>query len=388
MLVSLALKSGRQHFVKLIGIMALVLGSLSLFVAAAACNAGPPPSVPPEEVLKLGFSSAVPQKHEGKVGVPRLPDGLTYKDVIPPGKYDEPDVLVLDPSEKYLYFVGKGEDGPVYRVELANGDVIQLTKGLHRLGGIGFYEPGNMLVVGEEGTGAGPQERKLGFWYPVKPDVPDQPHPEPLRAMGQYRAEGFQVVGRDTIYLVEDLPQGGHVYKYVLDSPPDLGKGTLYVLKKDEGWIKTAFLQAPDTGKEGTAFAQAEGIRMGLDGKLYMVVSAEAENKIVTIEPDTGKITDFVTTRIKGTKGFERPDQIAFNPQGVLFIGEDVDVGDIWAALPDGPDEDTLSDGVFRLATGLPHVQGLQFTKDGSTFYVAQKGLVDSIIAITGFKYR
>lgn len=363
------------------------LGCLFILLLVSACTPAPP-TASEEAIRKLGFDpSTVEQKHKGKVGVPGLPAGFTYKEVIPPGKYDEPDVIALDPTEKYLFFVTKDEypNGAVYRVDLQSGDVMMLAKGFHRMGGIGYYPQGNLVVVGEEGTGTGPMERKLGFWYAVKPDVQNQPTPPPLRAMGQYRAEGFLPVGRDTIYLTEDLPQGGHIYKYVLDSPPDLTKGTLYTFKENEGWIKTAFLEAPDTGKEGTKYAAAEDIELGPDGKLYVVISGQAENKVVALDPQTAKVTNFVIAK---TKGFERPDQIAFSPQGVLFIGEDVNVGDIWAALPDGPDDDTLSDGVYRFLTGMPRIQGIVFTKDGSTLYAAQKGEVDSIIAISGFKYR
>lgn len=361
---------------------------LTLLLSILSCTPAAPTAS--EDVIRqLGFDpSTVAQKHQGKVGVPGLPAGFTYKEVIPAGKYDEPDVIALDPTEKFLYFVTKAEypDSAVWRVDLASGEVIRLTTGLHRLGGIAYYAPGNVVVVGEEGTGAGPLEHKRGFWYAVRPDVPDQPTPPPLRAMGQYRAEGFEPVGADTIYLVEDQPNGGYVYKYVLDSPPDLAKGTLYVLKENEGWIKTTYLTAPDTGKEGTKFYAAEDAHMGSDGKLYMVISATAETRVVAIDPVSAKVTNFVTAG--KTKGFERPDQLAFSPTGVLFIGEDKDAGDVWAALPDGPDEDTFSDGVYRFLTGVSGIQGIVFSKDGSTLYVAAPEQVDTIFAISGFKFR
>ncbi|MBI4298451.1 MAG: hypothetical protein HY666_01645 [Chloroflexi bacterium] len=371
---------------KAANVLWLAVVSLTLALNISGCSEAPL-VVSSEAIKKLGFDpSTVKQKHSGKIGVPGLPDGFTYKEVVSPGEFDEPDVIALDPTEKFLYFVTKGEypDSSVYRVDLVSGEIMRLATGLHRLGGITYYQPGNVLIVGEEGTGIGPTENKLGFWYGLRPDVVDQPTPPPLRAMGQYRAEGIEPVGADTIYLGEDQPHGGYVYKYVLDSPPDLTRGTLFVLKENEGWIKTNYLEAPDTGKEGTKFYAAEDMHMGPDGKLYLVISAEAENRVVAIDPITAKVTDFVSGK---TKGFRRPDQLAFSPSGVLFITEDVDVGDIWAALPDGPDEDSLSDGVYRFLTGLPYIQGIVFTKDGTTFYVAQKGDVDSIIAISGFKY-
>ena len=358
--------------------------SLAMLFSIAACTEAPP-VVSEEDVQKLGFDpSTVKQEHEGEIGVPGLPIGFTYQEVVPSGEYDDPDVIALDPTESFLFFVTHPQypDGAVYRVDLATGEVIRLMTGLHRPGGIAYYEPGNVLIVGEEGTGTGPLEGKLGFWYPVLPHVSDQPTSSPLRAMGQYRAEGIEIVSPDTIYLGEDQPRGGHIYKYVLDSPPDLSKGTLYVFKEDEGWITTTELQAPDTGKEGTDFFAGEDMHLGPDGKLYFVVSARAETKVVAVDLQTADVTNFVTAK---TKGFERPDQLAFSPNGILWITAG---GDVWAALPDGPDEDTLSDGVYRFLTGLDAVQGIWFTRDGSTFYVAARGRTDGVFAIKGFNFN
>lgn len=365
----------------------LVVGFLALLLVASACSESQP-EASPEDIQKLGFDPSTVGDGEGKK-VPGLPAGFTYAEVVPTGKYSDPDVIALDPTEKYLFFVThlQSPDGEVYRVNLETGEATRLIRGLQRPGGIAYYEPGNVLIVGEEGTGAGPEELKRGFWYVIKPDVPDQAVPPPLRAMGQYRAEGIEPVKNapGTIYLGEDQPRGdgGHLYKYILDSPPDLTTGTLYVFKKNDGWIKTEHLEAPDTGKGGTNFVAAEDMHIGSDGKLFVVISALAENKVVAIDLVTAKVTDFVIA--KGNKGFERPDQLAFSPNGVLFITAG---GEVWAALPDGPDDDTLSDGVFRFLKDLDTVQGIWFTRDGSTFYLAARGETDGIFAISGFNFQ
>ncbi|MBI2856451.1 MAG: hypothetical protein HYX93_06360 [Chloroflexi bacterium] len=361
----------------------LMVGFLALLLIASACSESQP-EASPEDILKLGFDPSTVGDGEGKK-VPGLPAGFTYTEVVPTGKYSDPDVIALDPTEKYLFFVThlQSPDGEVYRVDLETGEATRLIRGLQRPGGIAYYEPGNVLIVGEEGTGLGPDELKQGFWYAINPDVPDQDIPQPLRAMGQARWEGFEIVSADTMYLGEDQPHGGPIYKYIVDSPPDLTKGTLYVFKKDEGWIKTQYLEAPDTGKEGTDFFAAEDMHIGPDGKLYMVISAQAENKVVAIDIVTAKVTDFVIA--KGNKGFERPDQLAFSPNGVLFITAG---GEVWAALPDGPDDDTLSDGVFRFLKDLDTVQGIWFTRDGSTFYLSARAATDGIFAISGFNFQ
>ncbi|MBI4311477.1 MAG: hypothetical protein HY681_06815 [Chloroflexi bacterium] len=362
--------------------------TLALTVALGACGGQAAPTGISEEVKgKLGFDpSTVEQEHKGEIGVPGLPEGFTYEELVPRKAVEEPDVIALDPSEKYLYFVTHlaHPDGSVYRVDLATKDLMRLTTRLHRPGGISYYAPGDFLIVAEEGTGVGPQERELGFHRIVMKDQPDQPPPPPVRAMGQFRGEGILPVGDGSvIYLMEDLPQGGHLYKYEVAASPDLTKGTLYTFKQDQGWIKTAYLEAPDTGKEGTAYFAGEDIHMGKDGKLYAVLSAEAETRVVTIDLNTAKLSNFVTAG--KTKGFERPDQMAFAPNGTLFV---TGSGDIWAALPDGPDEDTLSDGVYRFLTGLGTVQGIQFTGDGSTLYVAARGEGDVVIAVKGFQWK
>lgn len=367
--------------------------ALVTVVAASGC-AGPqsPPQPPSSDIIgRLGFDpSTVAPEHEGNIGEPGLPAGFTYKNVVPQGKYDDTDVIALDPTERYLFFVAHLQypDGSVYRVDLSTGHVIRLTTGLHRPGGIAYYQPGNVLLVAEEGTGAGPQERQLGFYRAVRPDIADQPTPPPLRAMGQYRGEGVEVASPDTIYLGEDQPNGGPIYKYILDSPPDLSRGTLYVFKENQGWIKTAVLDAPDTGKEGTNFYAGEDMHLGPDGKLYLVLSARAETRVVAIDLTTARVTNFVTATTPYANKrppFESPDQLAFAPNGTLFITAG---GDVWAAIPDGPDEDTLSDGVYRFLTGLDVVQGIWFTRDGSTFYVAARARADVVLAITGFKFQ
>ena len=363
----------------------LVIGLLGVACAQSAPTASP--AVTNVDIPKLGFDPAtVNPKHEGKIGVPGLPAGFTYKDLVTPGKYDDPDIIAFDPSQRYLFFDTHLEapGGSVYRVDLTTLDVMRLTTGVHRPGGTAYYKPGNVVIVAEEGTGVGPEQNQRGFHRAVLPDVPDQPTPPSLRAMGQYRGEGMAFAGADTIYLSEDHPDGGHIYKYVLDAPPDLSKGILYVLKQDAGWIKTAFLEAPETGKEGTKFFQAEGMEFGPDGKLYLCISALAETRVVAIDTTTGKVTDFVTAA--QAKGFRSPDHLTFAPNGTLFITSKT--GDVWAALPDGPDADALSDGVYRFVTGLGYPQGLGFSPDGSTFYVTGGAQADVVLAISGFKWQ
>lgn len=356
----------------------------------AACSPGSPsgvaaPGVSPELIAKLGFDpSTLPHDAKAAVGKPLLPAGFSYKDLVEPHKYDDPDQVVLDPSGKYLYFITHLQypDGSVYRIDLASGEQIRLTTGLQRPGGLYYYRPGNLLLVAEEGTGFGPEEGTQGFWRELKPDIADQPTPPPLRAMGQYRGEGMEVLAGD-IFLTEDQPRGGHLYKFVPEAAPGLTKGDLYTFRDKKGFIKTEFLRAPDTGKEGTQYFAAQGLRAGPDGKLYMVISAETENRIVRVDPVSGRVSDFITTKVPGAKALASSDTIGFGPNGVLFLSGSG--GAVYAALPSAT-PDGLSQGVYRFATGLGTSQGIAWSQDYSTLYLSGRGDADVIVAVTGFR--
>jgi uncharacterized protein len=73
-----------------------------------------------------------------------------------------------------------------------------------------------------------------------------------------------------------------------------------------------------------------------------------------------------------GITGFKRPDNLASGPDGRLWIVEDNEPSDIWAADPDR-DGDGRSDGLHLFAS-LRDVEaegtGLYFGKDPQTLFV------------------
>ena len=114
-----------------------------------------------------------------------------------------------------------------------------------------------------------------------------------------------------------------------------------------------------------------------------MVISAETENRIVRVDPATGKVSDFVTTKVPGAKLLASPDTIGFGPNGVLFLtGSE---GTVYAALPSAT-PDGLSEGIYKFAAGLGTSQGIAWTQDYGTLYLSGRGEGDIIIAVTGFR--
>jgi Predicted phosphatase len=90
-----------------------------------------------------------------------------------------------------------------------------------------------------------------------------------------------------------------------------------------------------------------------------------------------------VTPFIIGNPHLRMPDNLAFQPHtGILYVLMDATTSvddpdftndDVWACLPDGDDNDTLSDGCVRVMTlkdGNAEFTGIQFLADGKSFLI------------------
>jgi secreted PhoX family phosphatase len=103
---------------------------------------------------------------------------------------------------------------------------------------------------------------------------------------------------------------------------------------------------------------------------------------------------------VEGSPGFAMPDNLDFQPgRENLVIHEDADTGyltshnnDLWDCLPDGGDENLLSDGCVRIATLndlTAEWTGGIFSADGKHFYVSVQHNISGfgvILDITGWK--
>lgn len=115
-----------------------------------------------------------------------------------------------------------------------------------------------------------------------------------------------------------------------------------------------------------------------------------------------------VATRfVEGGKRFNSHDNLAFNPKtGHLFVIEDATYGEIWACLPDGEDDDFMTDGCIPMLSvidPLAEPTGFEFDASGMVANVAIQhgecpealqdfvsnpdgGCTDDVLKITGFK--
>ena len=115
-----------------------------------------------------------------------------------------------------------------------------------------------------------------------------------------------------------------------------------------------------------------------------------------------GNATPPVTVNrfIEGDTDLNQPDNLAFQPNGILYVIEDNSHGDVWACLPDGDDRDIKSDGcvkVLSVVDPTAEPTGFIFHPNGTLAYVviqhtSDVGLplvdnfrTDDILIIDGF---
>lgn len=120
-----------------------------------------------------------------------------------------------------------------------------------------------------------------------------------------------------------------------------------------------------------------------------------------TADPDDRTVE--ITRFIEGDAELHAPDNLAFQPgTGILYVIEDRGRGDIWACLPDGPDQGLTSDGCVRvLSLNDPTTEptGFEFNADGTeawfaiqhsrsnpNFNIVDNFPTDDIVRVTGFK--
>ena len=151
--------------------------------------------------------------------------------------------------------------------------------------------------------------------------------------------------------------------------------------------------------KGGGIFNRPEDMELGPDGRIYVAITAE--HRVIVLD-DSGSvpvISDYVHADMAGGD-FAYPDNLAFNPQGHLYITEDLSfwrmlfryrTNNVWVALPDS-DGDGHADGAYRFAAWAPSAtepSGLQFSADGKRLYVNSLGhgaAKGAVMVITGFR--
>jgi secreted PhoX family phosphatase len=155
-----------------------------------------------------------------------------------------------------------------------------------------------------------------------------------------------------------------------------------------------------DPVQEAAGYVRSCGPNTGNeeDDQLWGEVICITDGTIADAESNTA--TPEVQLLVEGNPGFAMPDNVAFQPgTNNLVVHEDADTGyltphnnDLWDCLPDGADENPLSDGCVRVATLndlTAEWTGGIFSADGKHFYVSVQHNISGfgvVLEITGWK--
>jgi secreted PhoX family phosphatase len=274
-------------------------------------------------------------------------------------------------------------------------------------------------------------------------------------ALGRAAFEGIGILGDGTTYLDGDDSAfgpknggpGNAYYKFVPDHPftgtapiTDLSQspyaaGTVFGLRvglstnygqgREHGFAQ--WIHLPDATNPDL---EAEGLAAGLSGyyrseDLELDPVALKDGNVRMCSPDTGDetnhlygevmcITDGTVAQAEAntarpevqpfvfggtSQGINMTDNIAFQPHtGNAVLHEDAETtfetphnNDLWDCLPDGPDQDLLSDGCVRIATLndlTAEWTGGIFDATGTHFYVSIQHNISgkaTILDITGW---
>jgi hypothetical protein len=275
-------------------------------------------------------------------------------------------------------------------------------------------------------------------------------------ALGTAAFEGLAILGDGTTYLAEDDsglgPKNGGPGNFFFKFKPDhpfagsspitdlsqspyaagdvfglrVGLGTNYGQGREFGFAQWIMFPRTDNGK-----LETEGLATGLTG-YYRTEDSDLDNvameqgNVRVCTPSTGDETNHLYGEVvcftDGTvaaaeantaqpevqpfvfggtsQGINMPDNIAFQPStGNAVLHEDAETtfetphnNDLWDCLPDGADQDLLSDGCIRIATLndlTAEWTGGIFDASGTHFYVSIQHNISgqaTILDITGWR--
>lgn len=207
--------------------------------------------------------------------------------------------------------------------------------------------------------------------------------------LGSLAHEGIEVDRRGYVYVVDEHTNGS-IYRFVPGTPGDLGNGRLFALKLDDSstgtgtasWVALDMRQVAVNGRIAAGMAGAsrynrpEDLEI-IENRLYVAVTGE--NRILSISLDDRPVVrEFVAAgrnvpvEAHGRTGFRKPDNLARDVAGNLWIAEDNAPSDIWVAAPD-TNGDGHADSVSlfgSLSTPGAEASGIYFGKDPGTLYV------------------
>ena len=232
------------------------------------------------------------------------------------------------------------------------------------LDGIIYTPWGTLLFAEELGSSAGNADPDFpaataGLVYELDPrTLTVQVRP----ALGSRAHEG-QVIDRSGSYYGISERNGGAIFKFVPTHRGDYSAGRLYALKltTDLGdrtgpaaWVAldgTASGVNSDveaTAKGATGYGRPEDLEIMIKGRHQIIYAAlTSENRVIAIDVSNAAapvVTTVVKNGVNAPADFTFPDNLAFAPNGELFVSEDPGgsfpgkkIGDdIWVATLNG----------------------------------------------------
>ena len=207
--------------------------------------------------------------------------------------------------------------------------------------------------------------------------------------LGSLAHEGIEVDEHGRVYVIDEH-RSGSIYRFVPAIPGDLGSGQLYALKVDDSeagtgaasWVALDMQQVPVTGRIAAAKAGASRYNRPEDleiigDRLYVAITGEDRVLSISLD-DRPVVREFVaagrnvSVETGVETGFKKPDNLARDAAGNLWIAEDNMPSDIWVAAPD-----TTGDGYAdrvelfgSLSTPGAEASGIYFGKDPQMLFV------------------
>lgn len=300
-----------------------------------------------------------------------------------PGENDLGDMNTVNESGffagRFLYRTQETgqEKGAITAMDLWTGQVktyfgadFGISPEFSRMDGIEWTAWGTLLAAEENGA-----EGRLFECQVNGLDMQCEDRP----AVGRMSHEGIAAARDGTIYVGDEL-NGGSIYKFVPNQYGDLSAGTLYALNiVQPGPIDgtgTAEWVALIPGQNGVVTAPSVNARAAADeagvtdylrpedaeligSNLYFATTTDRRVLRIPVNTDTPVVTEFVGVNVGNvnnesevpTYGLRSPDNLASDLAGNLYIIEDNDPSDIWAAPTKDGNHDGVADEVVLFGT-------------------------------------
>jgi len=323
------------------------------------------------------------------------------------------DMVALDPTSRFVFIPFEvGTAAGLGRYDRVTGDFVRAFKG-NGSGRRSFtpatwnpdnddfarldpaqWTPNATVLTGEETTGG-----RLFEWVNPLMDAGEVPSVRWLSSVASVRHEGLKFDRRGNFYFVDE-DNSGSLYRFVPNDPADLGNGgqnfvlsvTAFNGSPAGNWspatIRTGAaswvpINNPDgtpipgvfdplnyraTGgrraadnADGTPYGRPEDLEVGVlaSGNQAIYFAATSEHAVYSVElvdPTNAIVRAFVTRRTTDIatgsavgSGLANPDNLALGPHGEVYVVEDNNPGDTWAATDS--DDDGVAESIARFGS-------------------------------------